>query len=36
MNRTSIIRDNEKGTCILIDAAISGNRNVIKTKAENI
>ena len=25
-----IIRDNEKGTCILIDVAISGDRNVIK------
>jgi hypothetical protein len=25
-----IIRDNEKGTCMLIDAAISGDRNVIK------
>jgi hypothetical protein len=27
-----IIRDNEKGTCMLIDAAISGDRNVIKKK----
>jgi len=25
-----IIRDNEKGTCMLIYDAISGNRNVIK------
>jgi len=25
-----IIRDNEKGTCVLIDVAISGDRNVIK------
>ena len=25
-----IIRDNEKGTCMLIDVAISGDRNVIK------
>jgi hypothetical protein len=25
-----IILDNEKGTCMLIDAAISGDRNVIK------
>ena len=25
-----IIRDNEKGTCMVIDAAISGDRNVIK------
>ena len=24
------IRDNEKGTCMLIDVAISGDRNVIK------
>ena len=24
-----IIRDNEKGTCMVIDAAISGDRNVI-------
>ena len=27
-----IIRDNEKGTCTLIDVAISGDRNVIKRK----
>ena len=27
-----IIRDNEKGTFILIDVAISGDRNVIKQK----
>jgi hypothetical protein len=26
----NIIRDNEKGTCMLIDFAISGDRNVIK------
>ena len=26
------IRDNEKGTCVLIDVAISGDRNVIKKK----
>jgi hypothetical protein len=25
-----IIQDNEKGTCMLIDAAIPGDRNVIK------
>ena len=31
-----IIRDNEKGTCILIDVAISGDRNVIKKEAEKI
>jgi hypothetical protein len=31
-----IIRDNEKGTCMLIVVAISGNRNVIKKEAEKI
>ena len=31
-----IIRDNGKGTCMLIDVAISGDRNVIKTKADTI
>jgi hypothetical protein len=31
-----IIRDNEKGTCMLIDVAISGVRNVIKKEAEGI
>ena len=33
-----IIRDNEKGTCLLIhaDVAISEDRNVIKKEAENI
>ena len=31
-----IIRDNEKGTCRLIDVAISGDRNVIKKEAEKI
>jgi len=31
-----IIRDNEKGTCILIDVAISGDRNVIKKEAKKI
>jgi len=30
------IRDNEKGTCMLIEIAISGERNVIKKEAENI
>ena len=35
-NRSDIIRDNEKGTCMLIDAAISGDRNVIKKEAEKI
>jgi hypothetical protein len=32
----SIIRDNEKKTCMLIDVAISGDRNVIKKEAEKI
>jgi hypothetical protein len=31
-----IIRDDEKRTCILIDVAISGERNVIKKEAEKI
>ena len=31
-----IIRDNEKGTCMLIDVAISGDGNVIKKEAEKI
>ena len=30
------VRDNEKGTCILIDVAISGDRNVIKNEANKI
>jgi len=30
------IRDNEKGTCVLIDVAVSGDRNVIKKEAEKI
>jgi len=29
-----IIRDNENGTCMLIDVAISGDRSVIKKEAE--
>ena len=29
----TIIRDNEKGTCMLIDVAISGDRNVIKKRS---
>jgi hypothetical protein len=29
-----IIRDNQKGTCMLIDVAISGDRNVIKKEAD--
>jgi len=36
-NKTDIIiRDNEKRTCMLIDVAISGDRNVIKKEAEKI
>ena len=36
-NKPDIInRDNEKGTCMLIDVAISGDRNVIKKEAEKI
>jgi len=31
-----IIHDNEKGTCMLIDIAISGDRNVIKKEAKKI
>jgi len=31
-----IIRDKENGTCMLIDVAISGDRNVVKKEAENI
>jgi hypothetical protein len=31
-----IIRDNEKGTCMLMDVAIPGDRNVIKKEAERI
>jgi hypothetical protein len=31
-----IVRDNEKGTCMLIDVAIPGDRNVIKKEAEKI
>jgi hypothetical protein len=31
-----IIRDNEKGTCMLIDVAISGDRNVTKKEADKI
>jgi hypothetical protein len=36
-NKTDIIiRDNEKRICLLIDAAISGDRNMIKKEAEKI
>ena len=30
------MRDNEKGTCMLIAVAISGDRNMIKKEAEKI
>jgi len=32
----TIIRDNEMGTCMLIDVVIPGDRNVIKKEAEKI
>ena len=32
----SIIRDNKQGTCMLIDVAIPGDRNVIKKEADII
>ena len=36
-NKTDInINDNERGTCLLIDVAISGGRNVIKKVVEII
>jgi len=31
-----INRDNEKGTCLLIDVAIPGDRNVMKKETEKI
>jgi hypothetical protein len=31
-----IVRDNEKGTCVLTEVATSGDRNVIKKEAEKI
>ena len=31
-----IIRDNKQGTCMLIDVALPGDRNVIKREAERI
>ena len=31
-----IIPENEKGTCMLIDVAISGDKNVIKKEGEKI
>jgi hypothetical protein len=30
------MRDNKQGTCMLIDAAIPGDRNVIKKEADKI
>ena len=35
-NKSDIIRDNEKGTCMLIAVAISEDRNLIKKEAEKI
>ena len=36
-NKPGIInRDNEKGTCMLMYVAISGDRNVIKKEAEKV
>jgi hypothetical protein len=36
-NKPGIIKNKkEKGTCMLIDVAISGDRNVIKKEAEKI
>jgi len=35
-NNNNNNRDNEKGACMLIDVAISGDRNVIKKEAEKI
>jgi hypothetical protein len=35
-NKPDIICDNEKRTCMLIDVAIPGDRNVIKKEAEKI
>ena len=34
--RDTIIRDDVKGTCIRIDVAVSGDRNVIKKVAEKV
>jgi hypothetical protein len=31
-----VIRDNEKGTCVLIDVSITGDRNVIQKETEKI
>jgi hypothetical protein len=32
----NIIRDNVKGTCLLVDVAIAGHRNMMKKETENI
>jgi hypothetical protein len=34
--RDIIIHDNEEGTCVLMDGAISGDRNVIKKEAKEV
>jgi hypothetical protein len=31
-----IVRDDKQGTCMLIDAAVPGDRNVIKREVEKI
>jgi hypothetical protein len=31
-----IIRNNEEGSCVVLDVAISGNRNIIKREAKKI
>ena len=36
INRDTIIRQNNKGTCMVIDAAFPGDRRVIKKEAEKI
>jgi hypothetical protein len=36
ININKLIRDTEKGTCMLIDVAIPGDRNVIQKEAEKI
>ena len=36
MKQDTIMRDNEHGTCMSIDAAIPGSRNVIRREAEKI
>jgi hypothetical protein len=35
-NNNNKIRDNKQGTCMLIDVAITGGRNVMKKESENI